>query len=109
MAIMKEGRVPAAQMVKDDAAQERALVRLSQIMNELLQRHEYPEDVVKIVQGAAQSWMKDWKAKNVGKGKESFAEFMNSGLSGFGNNNGVALLKMKRRRSQAQITKSGRT
>ena len=52
--------------------------------------------------------MKDWKAKNVGKGKESFAEFMNSGLTGFGNSNGVALLKNKRRRSQAQITKSGR-
>mgnify|MGYP001223872124 FL=1 len=109
MAIMKEGRVPAAQMVKDDAAQERALVRLSQIMNELLQRHDYPEDVVKIVQGAAQSWMKDWKAKNVGKGKDRFSEFMNSGLTGFGNSNGVALLKNKRRRSQAQITKSGRT
>ena len=54
MAIMKEGRVPAAQMVKDDAAQDRALHRLSQILNELLQRHEYPADVVKIVQGAAQ-------------------------------------------------------
>ena len=109
MAIMKEGRMPTAQVVKDDAAQERALVRLSQIMNELLQRHDYPEDVVKIVQGAAQSWMKDWKAKNVGKGKDRFSEFMNSGLTGFQNPNRNALLNISRKRSQAQITKSGRT
>jgi hypothetical protein len=34
---------------------------------------------------------------------------MNSGLTGFQNPNRNALLNISRRRSQAQITKSGRT
>ncbi len=49
MAVMKEGRMPLAQLVKDDKQQEQSLSRITTAMNEMLARHDNPEAVMKIV------------------------------------------------------------
>ena len=81
MPIMKEGRQPIAKTTPDDS--EKALNRIGQVLNEMLQRHDYPEDVAVIVNNYIRNWVSDWKAQDVSKSKYSFAEFNNSGIAGF--------------------------
>ena len=73
MPIMKEGRQPIAKTTPDDS--EKSLNRIGQVMNEMLQRHDYPEDVAVIVNNYIRNWVSDWKAQDVSKSKYSFAEF----------------------------------
>ena len=81
MPIMKEGRQPLAKITLDDS--DKALGRIGQIMNEMISRHDYPEDVALIVGGYIRNWVADWKKQGVSKSKYSFAEFNNSGIAGF--------------------------
>lgn len=81
MPIMKEGRQPIAKTTPDDS--EKALNRIGQVLNEMLQRHDYPEDVAVIVNNYIRNWVAEWKAQDVSKSKYSFAEFNNSGIAGF--------------------------
>ena len=95
MPIMKEGRQPIAKTTPDDS--EKALNRIGQVMNEMLQRHDYPEDVAVIVNNYIRNWVSDWKAQDVSKSKYSFAEFNNSGIAGFNNQLANAQMNALRR------------
>ena len=106
MAVMKEGRMPLAQLVKDDKQQEQSLSRITTAMNEMLARHDNPESVMKIVNNHMRKWAADWREQGVGKGKSSFSDYMNSGIGGFDPHRKSALLNVKRRR-QAKIVAPG--
>ena len=106
MAVMKEGRMPLAQLVKDDKQQEQSLSRITTAMNEMLARHANPEAVMKIVNNHMRIWAAEWSEQGVGKGKSSFSDYMNSGLGGFDPHRKSALLNVKRRR-QAKIVAPG--
>ena len=106
MPIMKEGRIPLAQLVKDDKQEEQSLAKITMAMNDMLARHDNPEDVIKMVTSHARKWASEWSERGVGKGKGSFTEFMNSGIGGFDPHRKSALLNVKRRR-QAKIIAPG--
>ncbi len=61
MAVMKEGRMPLSQLVKDDKQQEQSLSRITTAMNEMLARHDNPEAVMKIVNNHMRKWAADWR------------------------------------------------
>ena len=106
MAVMKEGRMPLAQLVKDDKQQEQSLAKITMAMNEMLARHDNPEAVMKIVNNHMRKWAAEWQEHEVGKGKSSFSDYMNSGIGGFDPHRKSALLNVKRRR-QAKIVAPG--
>ena len=62
-----EGRMPLAKLVGEE--NDKALDRIGRALNDMLQRHDYPEDVVLMVTNYANTWAKEWKAKGVGKKK----------------------------------------
>ncbi len=64
--VMKEGRIPLAKLV-GDKKHEKCLGRISQELNEMLQSHDYPEDVQKIVTAHMREWVREWREKGVGK------------------------------------------
>ena len=108
MPIMKEGRQPLAKITPDDS--DKALGRIGQVMNEMLQRHDYPEDVAVIVNNYIRSWVSEWKAQDVGKSKYSFEEFANSGVAGFnGNLRNARLNALKRSRGTDQLLSPGKS
>ena len=108
MPIMKEGRQPLAKITPDDS--EKALARIGQVMNEMLQRHDYPEDVAVIVNNYIRTWIADWKAQDVSKSKYSFAEFNNSGISGFNIQLANARMNaLKRSRGSDQLLSPGKS
>ena len=69
MPIMKEGRIPLAQLVKDDKQEEQSLAKITMAMNDMLARHDNPEDVIKMVTNHARKWASEWSERGVGKGK----------------------------------------
>ena len=69
MPIMKEGRIPLAQLVKDDKQEEQSLAKITTAMNDMLARHDNPEDVIKMVTNHARKWASEWSERGVGKGK----------------------------------------
>ena len=108
MPIMKEGRQPIAKTTPDDS--EKALNRIGQVMNEMLQRHDYPEDVAVIVNNYIRNWVSDWKAQDVSKSKYSFAEYIKSGISGFNRQLANALMNALRRgRGSDQLLAPGKS
>ena len=99
--VMKEGRMPLAKLV-GDKKHEKCLGQISQALNEMLQSHDYPEDVQKIVTAHMREWVREWREKGVGKKKHSFEEFNNSALGGFGgglSQLGIAQMNAIRRRN----------
>ena len=117
MPVMKEGRMPLSQLVKNDKKEEEFLSKLTASMNDMLAIHDRPEYVVKILNDHIKNWSSEWRKQGVGKGKRSFKEFMNSGivgfdprmhpgLGGFNPHRKSALLNVKRRR-QAKIVAPG--
>ena len=108
MPIMKEGRQPLAKITPDDS--DKALGRIEQIMNEMLQRHAYPEDVAVIVNNYIRNWVSDWKKQDVSKSKYSFEEFANSGIAGFnGNLRNARMNALKRSRGTDKILAPGKS
>ena len=108
MPIMKEGRQPIAKTTPDNS--EKALGRIGQIMNEMLQRHDYPEDVAVIVNNYIRNWVSDWKAQDVSKSKYSFAEFNNSGIAGFNSQLANARMNaLKRSRGTDKLLAPGKS
>ena len=108
MPIMKEGRQPLAKITPDDS--DKALGRIEQIMNEMLQRHDYPEDVAVIVNNYIRNWVSDWKKQDVSKSKYSFEEFTNSGIAGFnGNLRNARMNALKRSRGTDKILAPGKS
>ena len=108
MQIMKEGRQPIAKPTPDDS--EKALNRIGQVLNEMLQRHDYPEDVAVIVNNYIRNWVSDWKAQDVSKSKYSFAEFNNSGIAGFNSQLANAQMNALRRgRGSDQLLAPGKS
>ena len=117
MPVMKEGRMPLSQLVKNDKKEEEFLSKLTASMNDMLAIHDRPEYVVKILNDHIKNWSSEWRKQGVGKGKRSFKEFMNSGivgfdprmhpgLGGFNPHRKSALLNVNRRR-QAKIVAPG--
>ena len=104
-----EGRMPLAKLVGEE--NDKALARIKRALDDMLQRHDYPEDVVRMVTNYANTWAKEWKAKGVGKKKDSFQEFNNRGIAGFGGltHLGIAQMKAVKRHAinQGKIPKSG--
>ena len=108
MPIMKEGRQPIAKTTPDDS--EKARNRIGQVLNEMLQRHDYPEDVAVIVNNYIRNWVSDWKAQDVSKSKYSFAEFNNSGIAGFNSQLANAQMNALRRgRGSDQLLAPGKS
>ena len=108
MPIMKEGRQPIAKITSDDS--EKALGRIGQVLNEMLQRHDYPEYVAVIVNNYIRNWVSDWKAQDVSKSKYSFAEFNNSGIAGFNSQLANAQMNALRRgRGSDQLLAPGKS
>ena len=108
MPIMKEGRQPLAKITPDDS--DKALGRIEQIMNEMLQRHDYPEDVAVIVNNYIRNWVSDWKKQDVSKSKYSFEEFTNSGIAGFnGNLRNARMNALKRSRGTDKLLAPGKS
>ena len=108
MPIMKEGRQPIAKTTPDDS--EKALNRIGQVLNEMLQRHDYPEDVAVIVNNYIRNWVSDWKAQDVSKSKYSFAEFNNSGIAGFNSQLANARMNaLKRSRGTDKLLAPGKS
>tara|TARA_Y100000817_G_C16817018_1_gene527015 strand:- start:663 stop:998 length:336 start_codon:yes stop_codon:yes gene_type:complete len=105
-----EGRMPLAKLVGEES--DKALDRIGRALDDMLQRHDYPEDVVLMVNNYTKAWAAKWKAKGVGKRKDSFQEFNNRGIVGFGGgltHLGIAQMKAAKRHAinQGKIPKSG--
>ena len=104
-----EGRMPLAKLVGEE--NDKSLDRIGRALNDMLQRHDYPEDVVLMVTNYAKTWAKEWKAKGVGKRKDSFEEFNNRGIAGFGGLTQLGLAQMNAIRrhnvKEGKIPKSG--
>tara|TARA_R100000656_G_scaffold27627_1_gene24233 strand:+ start:561 stop:890 length:330 start_codon:yes stop_codon:yes gene_type:complete len=108
MPIMKEGRQPLAKITPDDS--DKALGRIGQVMNEMISRHDYPEDVALIVGGYIRNWVADWKKQGVSKNKYSFEEFANSGIAGFnGNLRNARMNALKRSRGTDKLLAPGKS
>ena len=98
--VMKAGRMPLAKLVGEE--HDKCLDRIRQELNQMLERHDYPEDVQKIVTTHIREWVREWKDKGVAKKKHTFEEFNNSALGGFGgglSQLGIAQMNAIRRRN----------
>jgi|TARA_R100001530_G_scaffold95_5_gene191 hypothetical protein len=108
MPIMKEGRQPLAKITPDDS--DKALGRIEHAMNEMISRHDYPEDVALIVNNYIRNWVANWKKQGVSKSKYSFEEFANSGIAGFnGNLRNARMNALKRSRGTDKILAPGKS
>jgi len=108
MPIIKEGRIPLAKLTPDDS--QKSLSQIGRIMNDMLQRHDYPEDVQKIVNNFIKNWVKNWHDQGVAKRKYSFEEFNNNRASGI-SRLGIAQINAIRRRSarEGKLIPPGKT
>ena len=96
--VMKNGRQPLAKVVDNG---ETCLARIGAEMNELLQRHDWPEDVEKIVNNYVHKWKREWQKKGVSKAKShSYGEFFNQDLAGFREKAKIAQLVVNRRKNR---------
>jgi len=78
--VMPEGEIPLHEIVPLD--KQDALVRLDGILDEMLVRHDYPEDVREIIASRIDEWVNKWGAKGVHR-SHTFAEFHNEQIPGF--------------------------
>ena len=78
--VMPEGEIPLHQLLPEE--KQDALVRLDGILDEMLVRHDYPEDVIEVISGRMKAWMKKWEIKGVHRNR-TFAEFHDNQIPGF--------------------------
>jgi len=78
--VMPEGEIPLHQLLPLE--KQDALVRLDGILDEMLVRHDFPEDVQTIIMGRIAEWVKKWGDKGVHR-SHTFAEFHNEQIPGF--------------------------
>ena len=80
MMVPPHGKIELHDMLPMD--NQDSLTRLEGILDEMLKRHEYPEDVMEIVHARICQWVEKWHSQGVQKGK-TFAQFQYDGLPGF--------------------------
>jgi|TARA_Y100000310_G_scaffold55459_1_gene50849 hypothetical protein len=78
--VMPEGEIPLHQILPLE--KQDALVRLDGILDEMLVRHDFPEDVREIIASRIDEWVKKWGDKGVHR-SHTFAEFHNEQIPGF--------------------------
>ena len=78
--VMPEGEIPLHQIIPEE--KQDAMMRLEAVLDELLVRHDYPDDVAQIILGRVSEWAKKWADKGVHRG-HTFAEFHSDSVPGF--------------------------
>ena len=78
--VMPEGEIPLHELLPEE--KQDAMTRLDGILDELLVRHDYPEDVQELIVARMREWSRKWADRGVHR-SHTFAEFQSDNTPGF--------------------------
>jgi len=78
--VMPEGDIPLHELLPEE--KQDAMTRLDAVLDELLVRHDYPEDVQELIVARMREWSRKWADRGVHRSR-TFAEFHSDNIPGF--------------------------
>jgi len=78
--VMPEGEIPLHELLPEE--KQDAMTRLDAVLDELLVRHDFPEDVQELIVARMREWSRKWADRGVHRSR-TFAEFHDDNIPGF--------------------------